>query len=115
MKRDINNNETEYYGLFNDGIKIETYDIDPWWNNIKYDIINDYNKNIKKIIQKISNRTNVKYSSLLISEEKKRAEQFLLANKILAMKLVPLPIPIVLSFCSIIVIIIVTLEFANFC
>ena len=66
----------EYYGLFNNKINFEFVD-DNWWNKqdnkdeeiIKYDIINDYKKNIKKIIEKIESRDNI-YNSLLISEER---------------------------------------------
>jgi hypothetical protein len=49
----------------------------------KYDIVNDYNINIKKIIKNVINRKNVKYNSLLISEEKIRINQFSLVHKIL--------------------------------
>ena len=49
----------------------------------KYDIVEDYNINIKKIIENIIKRENVKYNSLLISEEKIRINQFSLVFKIL--------------------------------
>ena len=86
MKRSNN-----YYGLFNNSINFNTELINPWWsieddeslNKQKYTILDDYEKNIKKIIQSILNRTNYKYNSLLISEEKIRAKQFKLANTIL--------------------------------
>ncbi len=48
----------DYYGLFNNKIKFDT-SIKDWWNDYndnkknKYDIIDDYNKNIKTIIDKI--------------------------------------------------------------
>jgi len=87
MKRSNN-----YYGLFNDSINFNTELVNSWWsiiedenslNKQKYNILSDYEKNIKNIIQNILNRTNYKYNSLLISEEKIRAKQFKLANTIL--------------------------------
>lgn len=69
----------DYYGLFNDSIHFNTTLIEPWWdyqdteNHKKktcYDIIEDYNINIKRIITKILERPIIKYNSLLISEEK---------------------------------------------
>ena len=47
-----------------------------------YDIVEDYNINIKKIIEELLKRPVVKYNSLLISEEKIRANQFCLVDKI---------------------------------
>ena len=97
MKRkDVND---EYYGLFNNRINFNTTVVNSWWditdteNNKKYDIIEDYNINIKKIIlhilykrpilNKILKKNNQKYNSLLISEEKIRDNQFKLINKII--------------------------------
>ena len=81
----------DYFGLFNNNINFDTKTINTWWNNInsstgkknKYNIIEDYNINIRKIIYKILNRQNVKYNSFLISEEKTRVNQFDLANQII--------------------------------
>ena len=78
----------DYYGLFNNSIHFKT-DINEWWNNIDiedkntYNILDDYNFNIKNIINIIINRTDTKYNSLLISEEKIKQQQFLLINRIL--------------------------------
>lgn len=82
----------DYYGLFNNNIDFNTSFVEPWWDyqdteNHKrktcYDIIEDYNKNFKKIIEKIIQRPTTKYNSLLISEEKNRKNQFSLVNKII--------------------------------
>ena len=81
----------DYFGLFNSAIKFNTTSVVAWWdyqdeenNKSKYDIITDYNINIKKIIEEICGRTTTKYNSLLISEEKIRIKQFILVNKILS-------------------------------
>lgn len=82
----------DYFGLFNGSINFNTSDVESWWDyqdienhNKKkcYEIVEDYNKNIKKIIGKILERPTTKYNSLLISEEKIRANQFYLVNKII--------------------------------
>jgi len=82
----------DYYGLFNNSIQFETSCIETWWDyqdrdnhKIKtcYDIVKDYNVNIKKIIIKILERPTNKYNSLLISEEKIRANQFCLVDRII--------------------------------
>lgn len=82
----------DYYGLFNNSIQFETSCIETWWDyqdmdnhKIKtcYDIVKDYNVNIKKIIIKILERPTSKYNSLLISEEKIRANQFCLVDRII--------------------------------
>lgn len=82
----------DYFGLFNDSINFNTASIEPWWDyqdtenhqkKIRYDIVEDYNINIKKIIEKIVKRQPIKYNSLLISEEKVRVNQFCLIDKIL--------------------------------
>jgi hypothetical protein len=81
----------DYYGLFNHAISYNTSIIEPWWdlqdneNNKKnsYDIVTDYNKNIKNIINEIIKRPIIKYNSLLISEEKIRKNQFILIDKII--------------------------------
>jgi len=84
-----------YYGLFNNKINFNTEIVFPWWDNkceddqenkkrIKYNIIEDYDINIKKIIENILNRPKtIKYNSLLLSEEKIRSNQFNLVNKII--------------------------------
>ena len=92
----------DYFGLFNDSINFNTTLVEPWWdyqdneNHKKktcYNIVEDYNINIKKIIEhiiykrpilnEILKKQNQKYNSLLISEEKIRANQFCLVDKIL--------------------------------
>ena len=81
----------DYYGLFNDSITFDTTLVKSWWkykdeNNHKkksYDIVEDYHTNIKQIIEIIKQRINVKYNSLLISEDKIRKNQFRLANEII--------------------------------
>jgi len=81
----------DYYGLFNDSISYNTSIIKPWWeiqdneNNKKnsYDIVTDYNTNIKKIIEEILKRPTILYNSFLISEEKTRENQFFLVDKII--------------------------------
>lgn len=85
MKRDEN-----YYGLFNDKINFNTSLINTWWDCVdeitnkqkKYTIEEDYNINIKKIIDIIIKRES-EYNSLLISEEKIRINQFNLIEKIM--------------------------------
>jgi hypothetical protein len=83
---------TDYFGLFNSSIKFNTTLVKSWWesqdinihkNKTCYDIIEDYNINIKKIIEEICKRPTIKYNSLLISEEKIRANQFCLVDKII--------------------------------
>ena len=81
----------DYFGLFNNLINFNTTIVKSWWNyqdkeNHKkscYDIIEDYNINIKKIIVEILKRPLIKYNSLLISEEKIRTNQFCLIDKIM--------------------------------
>lgn len=84
----------DYFGLFNNSIHFNTTLVTPWWeqpnteNHKKtcYDIVKDYNINIKKIIEEIlkrPKRPTIKYNSLLISEEKIRANQFSLIDKII--------------------------------
>ena len=81
----------DYFGLFNSSINFNTELVEPWWdyqdteNHKKpcYDIVEDYNKNIKKIIEEILKRPTIKYNSLLINEEKIRANQFCLVNEIM--------------------------------
>ena len=86
MKRSNN-----YFGLFNSSINFDTTLVESWWdyqdteNHKKktcYDIIEDYNINIKKIIEDLLKRPTITYNSLLISEEKIRANQFCLVDKI---------------------------------
>ena len=87
MKRSNN-----YFGLFNSSINYNTTLVESWWdyqdtdNHKKkacYDIVEDYNINIKKIIEELLKRPKIKYNSLLISEEKIRANQFCLVDKII--------------------------------
>jgi len=82
----------DYYGLFNGSINFNTTLVESWWdyqdieNHKKkkcYDIVEDYNINIKKIIEELLKRPTSKYNSLLISEEKIRANQFCLVDKII--------------------------------
>ena len=81
----------DYYGLFNNCISYNTSIIEPWWesqdieNSKKnsYDIVTDYNTNIKKIIEEILKRPIISYNSFLISEEKIRENQFFLVDKII--------------------------------
>jgi len=82
----------DYFGLFNDSIEFNTTHVKSWWDNQDidnhkkktcYNIVEDYNVNIKNIIEKILERPTIKYNSLLISEEKIRANQFSLVDKII--------------------------------
>lgn len=79
----------DYFGLFNGLINFNTTLVKSWWdyqeNHKKkpYDIVEDYYVNIKKIIEEILKRPTNKYNSLLISEEKIRANQFCLIDKII--------------------------------
>ena len=82
----------DYFGLFNGSINFNTTLVESWWDypNIEndkkktcYQIVSDYNINIKKIINEILKRPTSKYNSLLISEEKIRANQFCLVDKII--------------------------------
>jgi hypothetical protein len=81
----------DYFGLFNSSINFNTTLVESWWdyqdteNHKKktcYDIVEDYNINIKKIIENLLKKPTIKYNSLLISEEKIRANQFCLVDKI---------------------------------
>lgn len=93
---------SDYYGLFNNNIYFNTSIVEAWWDckdnesnkkSISYEIIKDYNINIRKIIDhilyvrpilnKISKKKNQKYNSLLISEERIKDKQFDLAYKIM--------------------------------
>jgi hypothetical protein len=86
MKRDEN-----YYGLFNNNITFNTSLVKSWWEyentelsqKTSYNIIEDYNINIKNIIKTILERKTIKYNSLLLSEEKLRAGHFSLTDKII--------------------------------
>ena len=82
----------DYFGLFNNSINFNTAVVEPWWDyqdvdnhqkKICYNVVEDYNVNIKKIIEAILKRPTIKYNSLLISEEKIRANQFFLVDKII--------------------------------
>ena len=85
------NRSNDYFGLFNDSIQFNTTLVEPWWEyqdtegckKNGYDIVQDYNINIKKIIEEIQKRPTIKYNSLLISEEKIRVNQFCLVDKII--------------------------------
>jgi len=93
---------SDYYGLFNNNIYFNTSVVEAWWDykdiesnkkSISYEIIKDYNINIRKIIHhilyvrptlnKILKKQNQKYNSLLISEERIKDKQFDLAYKIM--------------------------------
>jgi hypothetical protein len=86
MKRSEN-----YFGLLNNSITFNTMQIKAWWDYIDsnthkkrpYDIVEDYNINIKNLIEEILRRPTIKYNSLLISEEKIRANQFYLVERII--------------------------------
>jgi hypothetical protein len=88
---------SDYYGLFNDAITFNTQCV-AWWEtepdlgdcdttennpNSKYDIIKDYDFNIREVITHISQRNTTRYNSLLISEEKIKKNQFMLVDVIL--------------------------------
>lgn len=82
----------KYKGLSNKKIEINT-SINKWWEyenrtgtKEKYDIITDYNKNIKRIINILINRTRTDiclYNSFLISESKLKNSHYDLVNTIL--------------------------------
>jgi hypothetical protein len=81
----------DYFGLFNSSINFNTTLVESWWDyqdteydkkKTCYNIVEDYNINIKKIIEELLKRPTIKYNSLLISEEKIRANQFYLVDKI---------------------------------
>lgn len=83
--------ENDYFGLFNSSINFNTTLVESWWDyqdtenhkkKTRYNIVEDYNINIKKIIEELLKRPTIKYNSLLISEEKIRANQFCLVDKI---------------------------------
>jgi len=81
----------DYFGLLNNSITFNTTQIKAWWDYIDsntnkkkpYDIVEDYNINIKNLIEEILRRPTIKYNSLLISEEKIRANQFYLVERII--------------------------------
>jgi hypothetical protein len=82
----------DYFGLFNNSINFNTTLVESWWDyqdrenhkkKICYDIVEDYNINIKKIIEEILKRPTIKYNSLLISEEKIKVNQIYLVDKII--------------------------------
>ena len=80
----------DYFGLFNGAINFNTTLVESWWDyqdieNHKKKKVNNIieDKKIKKIIEEILKRPTSKYNSLLISEEKKRASQFCLIDKII--------------------------------
>jgi hypothetical protein len=87
---------SDYYGLFNkNSIAFNTTLVKTWWKDqskpddednkkpSKYDIIQDYQINIKKVINEVVNRTTTRYNSLIISEEKIKINQTLLVNEIM--------------------------------
>ena len=90
----VMNRHNDYYGFMKKNINFSANNedlpiISEWWSKgikvqkeDKYDIINDYNKNIKKIITNITNRKN-RYNSFLISEEKIQNNQIKIAEKII--------------------------------
>ncbi len=86
MKRSDN-----YYGLFNSNIKFITDSVNEWWTDIdsrtnkkkSYELEEDYIQNISSIIEKILERPQNNYHSLLISEEKTRQGHTDLADLIL--------------------------------
>jgi hypothetical protein len=80
----MNRNNKDYYGIFNNKININTNEINKWWNTKnKYMVEKDYDINIKNIIRRIIERDNMKYNSLLISEDVITKNQDKLKNLIL--------------------------------
>ena len=90
----VMNRHDNYFGFMKKNINFSTNNaklpiISEWWSNgkginkeNKYDVITDYNINIKNIINTIVKRTN-KYNSFLISEEKIQNNQIKIAEKII--------------------------------
>ncbi len=90
----VMNRHENYYGFMKNNILFSPNVmslpvINEWWSKGKgvrredqYEIIKDYNINIKKIISSITKRKN-KYNSFLISEEKVQNNQIKLAEKII--------------------------------
>jgi len=90
----VMNRHENYYGFMKNNIMFSSNVmslpvINEWWSKGKgvrredqYEIIKDYNINIKKIISSITKRKN-KYNSFLISEEKVQNNQIKLAEKII--------------------------------
>ena len=78
----------DYYGLFNNRIHFDTSHVKSWWEYFngkkkpRFDIVTDYNENIKRVIEEILKRPFIQYNSLLISEEKAHLNQFSLVGKI---------------------------------
>lgn len=71
----------DYFGIFTDKITFNTDVVKECVNN--YNINDDYNTNLKPVINIIYKRENVKYNSLLISEEKIISKHNSLAHKII--------------------------------
>jgi hypothetical protein len=90
----VMNRPDDYYGFMKKNINFSTNNenvpiISEWWSKCKgdskedkYDVIKDYNLNIKNIISSIVKRQNP-YNSFLISEEKIQGNQIKLADKII--------------------------------
>ena len=90
----VMNRHNDYYGFMKKNINFSTNNqklptISEWWSKgrgvskeDKYDVIKDYNLNIKNIIGSIVKRQN-QYNSFLISEEKIQGNQIKLAEKII--------------------------------
>jgi len=90
----VMNRHKNYYGFMKKNINFSTNNknlpiISEWWSKgrgvikeDKYDVIKDYNINIKNIITSIVKRKNT-YNSFLISEEKIQNNQKKLAEKII--------------------------------
>lgn len=90
----VMNRHNNYYGFMKKNINFSSNNenlpfISEWWSKgrgvskeDKYDVIKDYNLNIKNIISSIIKRQNP-YNSFLISEEKIQGNQIKLAEKII--------------------------------
>ena len=90
----VMNRHNNYYGFMKKNVNFSSDDnnlpnISEWWSKSKgvskenkYDVIKDYNMNIKEIITSIVKRENP-YNSFLISEEKIQNNQKKLAEKII--------------------------------
>jgi hypothetical protein len=90
----VMNRHKNYFGFMKKNITLSPNNehlpiISEWWSKgrgvskeNKYDVMKDYNLNIKKIINSIVKRQNI-YNSFLISEEKIQNNQIKIADKII--------------------------------
>ena len=82
----VMNRHNDYFGFMKKNINFSSDDenlpiISDWWKDDKYDVIKDYDINIKPVISSIIKRKN-NYNSLLISEEQIQSYQIMLAETI---------------------------------